>query len=219
VSAPELAGAAPEPGASRRWWLLPAAFVLAWCVGAATSALVGMWPALGVTGVGTGTLALVLDGQALRPLFRPRAAAVAAGVMIGAAMTAATYALFPLVSHISVALARDTTRLYANLNASSHVWLSLVLVPVVIGEEVVWRGLVFGALARRFGLTAAVLLGAPLYALAHAPVGSPVLVLAALGCGLIWGGLRATTASLLAPLAAHLLWDEIVLFLAPIAAQ
>lgn len=193
--------------------------MLAWSAGAATSAAVGMWPALGVTAVGTGTLALALDGPALRPLFRPRLGAIFAGLAIGAAMTVATYLLYPLVSHISAALARDTTRLYTNLNASSHVWLSLVLVPVVIGEEVVWRGVVQVALARRFGATAAVLLAAPLYAGAHAPVGSPVLVLAAVGCGLVWGGLRATTASLLAPLAAHLLWDEIVLFLAPIAGR
>ncbi|MES1208752.1 MAG: CPBP family intramembrane glutamic endopeptidase [Pseudomonadota bacterium] len=219
MSARHLAGAAPAPGATGRGSLLPFALVLAWCAGAATSAAVGMWPALGVTAVGTGTLALALEGQTLRPLFRPTVAAIVAGLVTGAAMTAATYALYPLVSHVSGAMARDTARLYANLNASSHLWLSLVLVPVVIGEEVVWRGMVHGALARRFGPAVAVLLAAPLYAVAHAPVGSPVLVLAALGCGLIWGGLRATTASLLAPLVAHLLWDEIVLFLAPVAGR
>ncbi|MES1210266.1 MAG: CPBP family intramembrane glutamic endopeptidase [Pseudomonadota bacterium] len=217
MSARQLAGAAPAP--ALRGWLLPAALVLTWCAGAATSAAVGMWPALGVTAVGTGSLALALDGQALRPLFRPGAVAIIAGLVTGAAMTLATYALYPLVSYVSAALARDTAHLYANLNASSHLWLSLVLVPVVIGEEVVWRGVVYGALARRLGPIAAVLVGAPLYALAHAAVGSPVLVLAALGCGLIWGGLRATTASLLAPLVAHLLWDEIVLFLAPVAGR
>lgn len=219
MSASQRAAAAPAPAGARRWSLLPAALVLAWCAGAATSAVVGMWPALGVTAVGTGTVAVALERRELLPLFHPRLAAIVAGVVIGVAMTAATYALYPLVSLVSAALARDTARLYANLNASSHLWLSLVLVPVVIGEEMVWRGVVQGALARRFGPTLAVLLATPLYALAHAPVRSPVLVLAALGCGLLWGGLRAATGSLLAPLVAHLLWDEIVLFLAPVGGR
>jgi uncharacterized protein len=63
-----------------------------------------------------------------------------------------------------------------------------------------------------------VVLAALAYALAHAPLGSPLLVAVALLCGLTWGALRATTASLLPPLLAHLLWDVLVLLCVPLDA-
>ena len=46
--------------------------------------------------------------------------------------------------------------------------------------------------------------------------GSPVLVAVAFFCGLAWGTLRATTASLVPTLVAHLLWDVLVLLWLPL---
>ena len=198
---------------------LSLAMGLVWACGAAASWSVGMWTALGVTAVGLGAIAFALEGRALGALLRPTAKAILVGAAAGAAMTLATYGLYPLLAARFPVVARDTAHLYTKLDAPAHLWLSLVLVPVVVGEEVVWRGLVQGALARRLGARGAVLAAAPLYAVAHAPVGSPILGLAALACGLVWGGLRAATAGLIAPLVAHLLWDEIVLFLAPLAGR
>ena len=192
---------------------------LVWACGAAASSAVGMWTALGVTAVGLGAVAFALEAPALLALLRPTPTAVFAGVAVGALMTLATYGLYPLLASRFPIVARDTASLYTKLDAPAHLWLSLVLVPVVLGEEVVWRGLVQGALARRLGAGAAALAAAPLYAVAHAPVGSPMLLLAALACGLVWGGLRAATAGLIAPLVAHLLWDEVVLFLAPLVGR
>jgi membrane protease YdiL (CAAX protease family) len=62
----------------------------------------------------------------------------------------------------------------------------------------------------------AVPVAASLYALAHAPVGSPLLVVVAFGCGLMWSGLRAYTGELVAPLTAHLVWDVCVLIVRPL---
>jgi hypothetical protein len=92
----------------------------------------------------------------------------------------------------------------------------MALVPVILGEELVWRGVVQGALARQAGARWAILLGTLLYALAHAPLGSPVLVATAFSCGLAWSGLRHVTAGLVAPLVAHLIWDEMVLLVVPV---
>jgi membrane protease YdiL (CAAX protease family) len=98
----------------------------------------------------------------------------------------------------------------------------MALVPVILGEELVWRGVVQGALARQVGARQvggerwAILLGTLLYALAHAPLGSPVLVATAFSCGLAWSGLRHVTAGLVAPLVAHLIWDEMVLLVVPV---
>jgi membrane protease YdiL (CAAX protease family) len=158
----------------------------------------------------------VLDTASVRALLRPTRTALLAGALTAAAMTAATYGLYPIVARSSPGLARDTAQLYAKLDSGGHAWRALLLLPIVVGEEIVWRGLVQGALARRFGATATVLVAALVYAAAHAPIGSSVLVLAALGCGVVWGALRANTASLVAPIVAHVVWDVVLLFVAPV---
>jgi membrane protease YdiL (CAAX protease family) len=47
-------------------------------------------------------------------------------------------------------------------------------------------------------------------------VGSPLLPVIALACGLFWGLLRATTRSLVPALICHMLWDVIVFTLVPL---
>lgn len=90
--------------------------------------------------------------------------------------------------------------------------VGILLMPVVVAfEEIVWRGAIHNALMRRMSWPLAAVAGAVLYTLVHVPVGSPALLLAALGAGLCWSVLRAVTDSLLAALAAHLVWDFVVL--------
>ncbi len=75
------------------------------------------------------------------------------------------------------------------------------------------------ALVRRLGPWRGVILAALAYALAHAPLGSPVLVVVALSCGVVWGALRAASASLVPSLLAHLVWDILVLLWLPLDAR
>ena len=93
---------------------------------------------------------------------------------------------------------------------------SVAIVPVIVGEELVWRGVVQASLVRRLGVWGGVTMAAAVYALVHAPLGSSVLVAVAFSCGLAWGTLRATTASLVPSLVAHLLWDVLVLLWLPL---
>ena len=72
------------------------------------------------------------------------------------------------------------------------------------------------SLVRHLGAWRGVILAAVLYALVHAPLGSSVLVSVAFFCGLAWGALRATTASLVPTLVAYLLWDVLVLLGLPL---
>ena len=75
------------------------------------------------------------------------------------------------------------------------------------------------SLVRRLGAWRGVALAAIGYALVHAPLGSLVLVAGAFFCGLAWGALRATTASLVPTLVAHLSWDVLVLLWLPLDAR
>ena len=131
-------------------------------------------------------------------------------------MAAATYLLYPALTRIAPFVAGDTARLYSAFRAPSLAIATLALGPVILGEELVWRGVVQGALTRRFGIGKGVAWTAGAYALAHAPLASPTLVLVSLACGLAWGALRAATGSLVPTLVAHLIWDLLVLLWRPL---
>lgn len=87
------------------------------------------------------------------------------------------------------------------------------LLGLVALEELIWRGLVLRELSDRLGRARAIALSALLYSVALAPtlvtLGDPVagpnplLAMAALGCGLIWGYLAATSERLWPSLVSH----------------
>jgi uncharacterized protein len=76
------------------------------------------------------------------------------------------------------------------------VFLTLGLAVIVIAEELVWRGMVLDELTERYGARRGWVIAAVLYALAALPTvyslrdplagPNPLLVIAALGCGLVW---------------------------------
>ena len=211
-----------DPGASvagsSRRIVLPLVCTAAWAAAAAGARLLGIWTAIGAAAIALGVAVLVLDGAAVRKILVPRPSFVLLGAGVGAAMAAATYLLYPLFSDVAPFVARDTAILYSAFRAPSQAAVLLAFLPVIFGEELVWRGVVQAALARRSGPWGGAVLAAAAYALAHAPLGSPVLVLAALACGLCWGALRAATGSLVPPLVAHILWDAVILLWLPLVA-
>lgn len=196
--------------------VLSLAVLAVWLGGAVVARREGLWLGLGGVAVALATVLVFLDGRHLRALFTLAPRPIAAGLLVGALTTLLTRPLYLLVARIAPPVMSDVALLYGSLGATAPAWGPVALVVVVVAEELVWRGSVQGALQRRFGAGAAVLLAAALYALALAPVGSPLLVFVAFACGLLWSGLRAATASLVAPLLAHLLWDQAVLYFFPL---
>jgi membrane protease YdiL (CAAX protease family) len=190
--------------------------VALWLAAAASTRLLGIWLSIGGAAVVLGTAVLALDRTASSATLRPSPLLLMIGAVVGGLMTGATYLLYPGLVTIAPSIARDTAFLYAAFRAPSLAVASLALAPVILGEELVWRGVVQNALVRRLGPSLGVSLAAVAYALAHAPLGSPVLVLAALLCGLCWGALRVASGSLVPTLVAHLLWDALVLLWLPL---
>jgi membrane protease YdiL (CAAX protease family) len=195
---------------------LALASVVGWLAAAASTGPLGIWSALGGAAVVLGLVALMFGGPALTALLRPRLRLILVGAAVGGLMAVATYLLHPPLARVFPFIATDTTQLYAAFRAPSLVVAGVALVPVIVGEELVWRGVVQGCFVRRFGTWRGASLAAGVYALVQVPVGSPVLVALAFFCGLAWGALRATTASLVPPLVAHLLWDALVLVWRPL---
>lgn len=163
---------------------------------------------------GAVTMAAVVawrDRTAMRPLLRvtPRTALLAFVATV--VMVAATYLLFPLVATLIPWIGTETRLVYAHfLSQRMPLVVIAVVAPVVIAEELLWRGAFQGSLGRM-----TVLLAAAAYAIAHAPAGSLLLVVVAFVCGLYWSALRAMSGSLIPALCAHLVWD-IVLILFPL---
>ena len=195
---------------------LALACVVVWLVASASAGALGIWLALGGASVALGVAILVFDRAASLRLLRPSVRLVLVGVAVGWSMAAATYLLYPVVARVLPFIPTDTARLYASFRAPPLVIAALALLPVILGEELVWRGVVQTALVRRLGPWRGVTVAALAYALAHAPLGSPVLVVVALSCGMAWGALRSASASLVPSLLAHLVWDVLVFLWLPL---
>jgi len=211
--------AAGVPSSRSRGTALAFVSIVVWLAAAAITGPLGIWSALGGAAVALGVAVLALDRPAPTALLRPSPRLVLLGVTAGGLMAAATYLLYPVLARLVPFIATDTAQLYAAFRSPSRVVASMALVPVIVGEELVWRGVVQAALVRRWGAWRGVTLAAVAYALVHAPLGSPVLVAVAFLCGLAWGALRATTASLVPTLVAHLLWNVLVLLWLPLDAR
>jgi membrane protease YdiL (CAAX protease family) len=184
---------------------LALASVVVWLAAAASTGPLGIWVTIGGTAAALGLAVLLFDRPASTALLRPSPRLVLLGAAAGAVMAVATHLLYPPLARVLPFIATDTTQLYAAFRAPSLVVASVALVPVIVGEELVWRGVVQASLVQRLGASGGVALAAVVYALVHAPLGSLVLIAVAFFCGLAWGTLRATTASLVPTLVAHLL--------------
>jgi uncharacterized protein len=106
---------------------------------------------------------------------------------------------------------------YANRGALPPALVAALLCfPIGFGEELFWRGFVqkhFSAPSPVRGLIITTLL----YTAVHLATGNPVLLLAALVCGVFWGGLYALTGSLPAVLISHMLWDPLIFVFFPVS--
>jgi membrane protease YdiL (CAAX protease family) len=99
----------------------------------------------------------------------------------------------------------------------------IALIIVAVAEEIVWRGLVVSLLEEQIGSRRAWVWAAVLYAVAHLPTVyalrdpqaglNPVVVLAALGCGLVWGGMARKFERLLPSIFSHVLFDWTVVMM------
>ncbi len=151
-----------------------------------------------------------------KELLTPSVGKVAAGSAGAVVLYVLAGAGFRLIAAIAPRLAAEAAVLYGwKDQVATPLAVLLAAFLIVPGEEIVWRGAVGLPLAGRFGPRAGVVLGAIAFAAAHVGFGSPLLLLAALGCGLFWGWLTVATRSLVPSIVCHLLWDGTVLFWLP----
>jgi membrane protease YdiL (CAAX protease family) len=102
------------------------------------------------------------------------------------------------------------------------------IAAVALAEEVLWRGMVTQLLADRVGTRTAWVWAAVLYALAYVPTAwslravgpagglDPILPVAALGAGLLWGAMARFFGRLAPGVLAHALFDWAVVMMFPL---
>ena len=195
--------------------VLAVAAVIVWAVGAGVTRRVGYWTGLGGTAVGLGTLCLLVGRPRDERLIGYRLA-LGAAIGCGVVMAIAAWTLYPALGRLIPSLVDDKIGLYAAFAALPRLEAAVLLPVIIAGEELVWRGVVQEALIRRTTRRAAVLWCALIYGLATLPCGSLLLASTAFACGLVWSGLRVATGGVLAPIACHLLWAVLVLFVRPV---
>jgi membrane protease YdiL (CAAX protease family) len=150
------------------------------------------------------------------------------GVAGGAVMVLGTHAAYRVVVAFAPRVALATRELLVLLNVTGFSPPVRAALAVLIAscEEVLFRGLLpmsttpgkSGPHLPSSRELAQIIGFAAVYALTTLALGSPLLVLCALVCGTLWGLVRVTTGSLVAPVLAHVVWDLGVLLVWPIVA-
>jgi len=166
-------------------------------------------------------LALLALPLAWAQLWTPSAKRLALGVGLALGLWLASLGVTSLIAWLFPELWSGVGDLYGwSRELELGVALPL-LVIVVAGEEIVWRGALGMALAaralasERVGL--ALLASAGLFTLAHLSTGNALLWLAAALAGAAWTAIAIRTRSLFVSFVCHLLWDASLLWLTPLA--
>jgi membrane protease YdiL (CAAX protease family) len=172
------------------------------------------WDRMTGTGVALGSLALVAQPKLRKTRLGLRE------ILFGAISAAVLYGIFQIGDRITRRIvpggSRQIDEIYALKKLRSRKELMLRM-SLVVGptEEFFWRGFLQDGLMQRFGQLKGTLLGIAAYGGAHIVSGSFTLVGAATVAGGFWSVLYALGFPLGALIVNHILWDNVILLIAP----
>ncbi|MBQ9667050.1 MAG: CPBP family intramembrane metalloprotease [Bacteroidaceae bacterium] len=182
-----------------------------------TAPLLNFWWAMAASAVVLTTLAcqegvlrrlhasLGRDGHIVRSVTRE--------VLLGIAIAVVLWGVFWVGDKVASWLfpfARPQVDLIYGMKTGNQPWLIALLLLFIIGpaEELFWRGYVQHRLSERWSPTLGYVCATAIYTLVHLPSGNFMLIMAAMVCGVCWGGLyRLMPRHFLAILLSHALWD------------
>lgn len=154
-----------------------------------------------------------------RSLVVIRASDLAIGFGAGAASLVVTHAAWPWVATAVPQWREEMTQLLTALGAPPSWWTPVLVAVVAVLEELLFRGAALDAVSRRETSRERVfVVVTALYAAAQLGAASGLLLVAAIGLGALWTGLRLWRKNLLPGVLAHLVWTLGVLFVFPVQA-
>ena len=177
------------------------------------------WVALGVPYVALAALAVkkLWDEGALVDVLSPRWGDFSLGFLTAAILLAASWGARAALAPAGSTRLAWLFRVYAQIGDTDMLQRSVLytaaLFVIVVSEELVWRSMVLDELTLRFGTRRAWPLAALCYGVTALPTLftlrdplaglNPLLVTAALGCGIVWSFLASVKGRLLPVLIAH----------------
>lgn len=191
-----------------------------------TASFIPFWPTMCVSALILSTLAFLFTERTPREPKPDKRVPILRlwmeNILIGIAIAAVLWGVFWLGDKVSQwmfpSFARTQVNSIYGMKTDINPWLLSCLLLFLIGpaEELFWRGFVQKALTKRWNIWGAVLAIA-LYALVHLFSLNFMLIMAALVCGVVWGGLfylfpRRFPALVIS----HALWDAAVFVWFPI---
>ncbi|RBP95013.1 hypothetical protein DFO70_10343 [Cytobacillus firmus] len=124
----------------------------------------------------------------------------------------AGYSLFEI---FNLPLVNQVEKLYGRFSPS-FIWHYIVLILIIVpGEEVFWRGFVQKRLMKHTTVKLSIILSSLLYSSVHLYSGYWMLAFAALIAGLFWGWLYAWKRSIPLVIVSHLIFDLLLFVLLP----
>jgi uncharacterized protein len=124
----------------------------------------------------------------------------------------AGYSLFEI---LNLPLVNQVEKLYGRFSPS-FIWHYIVLILIIVpGEEVFWRGFVQKRLMKLTTVKLSIILSSLLYSSVHFYSGYWMLAFAALIAGLFWGWLYAWKRSIPLVIVSHLIFDLLMFVLLP----
>jgi uncharacterized protein len=175
-----------------------------------------MWLGLGVPYLLLSALALyrMYDDGTLLDVMRPKSGDLSIGVLLAAVLFGGAWSVRQLAFGGGSPKVVWMFRIALQVGSlSPSPGLMAIIAGVAVLEELVWRGLVLGAVTESLGTRRAWPVTAGLYALAHVPTvftladpmagPNPLLVIAALGAGLVWSFAASIMGRLPAVLVSH----------------
>jgi NADH dehydrogenase len=205
------------PRGAREVRTAPALALVALAAAALTGVFAGLrdvW--LGMTAAMGALGAAALLFRPVRSRLRASPLRVLAGLAAGGALYGLTRLALVALGAVWPGWTAQAGALFAWREGHGPAFLLPTLAMIVLAEELLWRGVVARWAVERLGRPGGLAVAALVYALAHLATMNPVLLLAAVVLGLVWGWLSVAVDDLVVPTACHLAWDLLLLFGPPI---
>lgn len=170
-----------------------------------------LWTRLVAAIATLGAVGLGIAWNERRPLLRVDRSSTTLGLLSAVVL----YALAALFSRLEP-VAREAAVMSDWSRGHSMPFLLATVVIAVAGEEIFWRAAFLGQMSRGVPLVRAAFLAALVFSVAHVASGSWLLPVAALGCGFLWNLLYLATGNLTASFVSHLIWDLLIVVIAPL---
>ncbi|MBX9972179.1 CPBP family intramembrane glutamic endopeptidase [Cytobacillus firmus] len=137
------------------------------------------------------------------------------GVLSGFLLYGLFWAGYSLFEILNLPLVNQVEKLYGRFSPSL-IWHYIVLILIIVpGEEVFWRGFVQKRLMKLTTVKLSIILSSLIYSSVHFYSGYWMLAFAALIAGLFWGWLYAWKRSIPLVIVSHLIFDLLMFVLLP----